>query len=199
MVEFATREEWLTHAIEALWPYLYEAGAESMPKVRISVGFPKGTRGSGAHRHGQCFAIDDSADATSELFISPELDDPSEVLDVLTHHLIHAALGPEVGHGAEFGAIARAVGFLGKLTATEPAPELSAAFGSIAAELGPYPHAQLHASTEGALGGPKKQGTRMLKVECDTCNMVIRTTQKWIDNPGLPTCACGGYFHNIGV
>jgi hypothetical protein len=165
-----------------------------MPSARISVGFPKGTKGSGSHKHGQCFHSDASADQTAEVFISPELDDPAEVLAILTHQLVHVALGPDAGHGKEYGAVARALGLTGPLTDTTPSAELAATLRAVADELGPYPHAQLAPGADGGIGGPKKQGTRMLKIECDSCGMVARTTQKWLDNPGLPTCACGGAF-----
>jgi hypothetical protein len=39
----------------------------------------------------------------------------------------------------------------------------------------------------------KKQSTRMLKLECDECGYVVRTTQKWI-NVGVPVCHCGAEF-----
>ncbi len=192
MTDYATREEWLTEAIAQLWPYVYEAGAESMPAVRVSVGFPKGTRGAGSHRHGQIFYGAASADGTTEIFVSPELDEPLAVLDVLSHQLIHASLGQDAGHGSEFGAVARALGLDGKLTDTAPGDALTATLRGLANELGDYPHAQLTAGEEG--GGLKKQGTRMLKIECESCGMVARTTAKWLDSPGLPTCACGGGF-----
>ena len=38
----------------------------------------------------------------------------------------------------------------------------------------------------------------MLKAECDSCGMVVRTTRKWIEEVGLPTCACGGQFEQDG-
>ncbi len=194
-MQHETREAWLTSGIEALWPYLYETDTvESMPAARISVGFPHGPRGTGTHRHGQVFRGDDSTDGTTEIFISPEMDDPADVLPVLAHMLIHASLGTDEGHGKNFGAASRALGLTGKLTDTQPSSELAASFRAIADELGPYPHASLNAREGGGIGGAKKQGTRMLKIECDSCGMVARTTAKWLDNPGLPTCACGGAF-----
>jgi hypothetical protein len=33
----------------------------------------------------------------------------------------------------------------------------------------------------------------MLKLECEDCGYVVRTTQKWIEM-GSPTCYCGGHF-----
>lgn len=37
---------------------------------------------------------------------------------------------------------------------------------------------------------PEPKG-RMLKIECNKCGYVVRTTQKWVD-AGAPACSCGG-------
>jgi hypothetical protein len=37
----------------------------------------------------------------------------------------------------------------------------------------------------------RKQGTRLIKVECEMCGYVVRTTNKWL-RVGRPTCCCGG-------
>lgn len=39
-----------------------------------------------------------------------------------------------------------------------------------------------------------KVGSRLVKAECSDCGMVIRTTRKWVNETGLPTCACEGTF-----
>lgn len=39
-----------------------------------------------------------------------------------------------------------------------------------------------------------KVGSRLIKAECEDCGCVIRITRKWINDAGLPTCACGGEF-----
>ena len=33
-----------------------------------------------------------------------------------------------------------------------------------------------------------------IKAECPECGYIIRVTQKWIDDAGLPTCPCGEKF-----
>lgn len=186
----ATREDWLNRAVLELAPLLAEHDAE-LPPVRVSVGFPKGTRGKGAHAIGQCWTHMCSADGTHEVFISPELADPARVLDVLAHELIHAAVGIDAGHRKPFTRMARAIGLDGKPTATVAGPEFTAWAVAPLVALGAYPHAAL---TPGASSGPKKQGTRMLKLTCEGCTMVIRTTRKWLDDTGAPQCACGGTF-----
>lgn len=36
----------------------------------------------------------------------------------------------------------------------------------------------------------RKQGTRMLKVQCEHCGYVARVTSKWIEAKGPPLCPC---------
>jgi hypothetical protein len=54
------------------------------------------------------------------------------------------------------------------------------------AELGPYPHAALKPGTR--IG---KQGTRMLKLICPIHGYTLRTTRKWLEELGFPSCPCG--------
>lgn len=186
-----TREDWLLRAVEELRPLLAEHGAE-LPAVRVSCGFPRGSRGKGQHAIGQCWYASCSADETHEVFISPELADPARVLDVLAHELVHAALPPGTGHNKVFTRLARAIGLDGKPTATVAGELFTAWATEPLKRLGDYPHAQL---TPGAGGGsgPKKQGTRMLKLACPGCGMVIRTTRKWIEEVGPPFCSHMGH------
>lgn len=183
------REAWLNRAIELFRGRLFAQNGLTIPaNVRISVGFPKGTRGKGVHSIGQCWAVDNSADKHSEIFIHPELADPCRVLDVTAHELVHVVKGHEAGHGKLFKQAAVAIGLEGKMTATVASAKLNAVLADYAKHLGPYPHAALIAGGEGS--GPKKQGTRMLKVLCPACGYTVRTSAKWID-VGLPTCPCG--------
>lgn len=200
-MSLSTREDWLLRAAELLRPVIETLGGDdiALPALRVSVGFPLGSRGGkSTHAIGQCWAATCSADKTHELFISPELSEPARVLDVLAHELVHAAVGIEEGHGKAFGRVARAIGLEGKMTATVAGEAFTQLAATLLPELGPYPHATLLPSAGGAGGpgrsGPRPQGTRMLKAVCDNCSMVIRTTRKWIDTTGLPTCACGGTF-----
>lgn len=187
-----TREAWLNYAVSALAPLLAEHDAE-VPAVRVSVGFPKRSRGKGNHAIGQCWYSECSADGTCELFISPELHEPARVLDVLAHELCHAALGAGFGHGKEFAQLAYRIGLEGKPTATTAGDAFTAWSADVLDALGDYPHAKLDSEAGGG-SGPKKQTTRMLKLQCEGCGMVIRTTQKWIEGIGLPTCACDNPF-----
>lgn len=187
------RELWLYQVLqEQVFPLLELNGSETRPaKVRVSVGFPKGARGGkGAHAIGQCWSPGMSADGTAEIFISPRLSDPVEVIAVLIHEAIHAADGNKNGHKGPFGKVARAVGLEGKLTATVLGDALRAKVAAWLSSYPPYPHATLGEPGAGegpAKGDPKKQSTRMIKALCPDCGYTIRLSKKWIEL-GIPEC-----------
>src|SRR5690606_29871434 len=133
---------------------------------------------------GVCYNSAASEDGVHQLFMSPELDDPSRVLDVLLHELIHAWDDCKSGHKGEFARVAKALGLTGKMTATVASDELKVRLQDVLGKLGDYPHARLNANTI------PKQSTRMLKGLCNGCGYTIRLTKKWADM-GLPTCPCG--------
>ena len=176
-----TREEWLNAAALAVRHLFDEQGANDYPKLRLSCGWPKGGRGKAI---GQAWHSDSSADGTCEIFISPVLDEPVRVMDIMIHELIHATVGNEAVHKGPFRKLAKAIGLEGKMTSTHAGEELSAKLLALTGNLGPYPHAELSKMKT------TTQGTRMIKVVCNNCDYTLRTTQKWID-VGLPTCCCG--------
>lgn len=181
----STREAWLTAAVTALTPSLEAVGA-AVPPVRVSVGFPGG-RGRKNAVIGQCWAAEAATDKIAQVFISPTIVDPVQVLATLLHELIHAVDGNKSGHKGQFARVARAVGLTGKMTATVPGEALTASLTAVLDGLGAFPHAALR---PGADGAHKPQGTRMLKVQCPADGYTVRTTAKWLD-VGLPTCPCG--------
>jgi hypothetical protein len=186
--KFSTREEWLVAAVAGLTP-LFEAVGETVPAVRVSVGWPGG-RGKKNSVIGQCWATSQSADRIAQVFISPVLDDASRVLDVLAHELVHAVDDCKSGHKAGFAKIAKGIGLTGKMTATVAGDDLKVTLDALAEDLGAYPHSALNSGAEGA-DGPKKQGTRMLKAECAAgSGYKVRMTRQWIDEVGAPICPC---------
>ncbi|MCZ9884611.1 SprT-like domain-containing protein [Arthrobacter sp. B2a2-09] len=186
--KFQTREEWLVASVEALTPLFEELG-ETVPAVRVSVGWPGGN-GRKNSVIGQCWSTKVAADSVSQLFISPVLDDAVRVLDVLAHELIHAIDDCASGHKGRFAKIAKALGLTGKMTATVAGDDLKAKLEEIAAELGEYPHAAISSGAQGA-DGPKKQTTRMMKVECaDGSGYKARMTRQWLADFGAPICPC---------
>jgi hypothetical protein len=169
-----TREEWLIAFTQAARP-IFEAEGFPLPRdVRVSIGFTsKGARGKAI---GQCWDSGASADKHFEIFIRPNLQgNASRVADVLTHELVHAAVGLKAGHGAKFRKCATALGLTGKMTATVAGEKFHGWAKPILDKLGPFPGDTLN----GQDSGPKKQSTRLLKVECsDGCGVVLRASAK---------------------
>jgi hypothetical protein len=183
------RETWLNAANVLINDAIFKpAGAKLPKKLRVSCAFPS-IRALGAknQRIGECWSHTASGDGTVEVFISPVLDNPVRVLDVLVHEDVHGIVGNECGHKGPFATLARKVGLQGKLTATVASPELEKQLKAISTKLGPYPHAKL----EGR-GPVKKQTTRMVKCECEECGYVARTTRTWLVELGAPLCPCNG-------
>ncbi|MGO4251270.1 hypothetical protein AB4Y81_03295 [Paenarthrobacter sp. TAF1] len=186
--KFQTREEWLVAAVAALAP-IFAAVEETLPEVRVSVGWPGGN-GRKNSVIGQCWSTKVASDSVSQLFISPVLEDAVRVLDVLAHELIHAIDDCVSGHKGRFAKIAKAVGLTGKMTATVAGDDLKAELEKIAANLGDYPHAAIVNPGQGA-DGPKKQTTRMMKVECsEGSGYKARMTRQWLEEYGAPFCPC---------
>ncbi len=119
-------------------------------KVRIGVGFPS-VRGiaSKNQRIGECWSNERSGDDHHEIIISPVIADGMRVAGILTHELIHAAVGVEHGHKGPFRAMAHGLGLEGKMTATTEGEAFKRLAQPILDAIGPYPHAELHAMTNG--------------------------------------------------
>lgn len=182
-----SREDWLNAAIAELRPMFSTRGYELAEKIRVSCGWPAGRKGAKAI--GQCWSQTSSADGTFELFISPVLDDPARVLDVLVHELAHVAVGIAEGHNRKFSACASAMHLVGPWTATSAGPDFDPIIGKpVRDAIGvAYPHSAL--SRNALTSGPKKQKGRMIKCTCEACGYTVRTTAKWIEN-GAPICPC---------
>lgn len=188
---FDTREAWLAHSTILITHTVFAAAGIEVPVVKTSCSWPGG--GSARKRIGECWARRMSEAGINEIFISPVIADPVQALDILTHELVHASDDCASGHGAEFVRRARKVGLEGKPTATVAGAALRAKLAEIAEALGPYPHATLNLSAR------KKQTTRMIKVECDDCGGVYRTTQKWLDEATHGLCCPFCHGDNVQV
>lgn len=186
---YTTREDWLNAFIDAARPRFEEANAPLPINVRVAVGFTsKGTRGA---RIGECWSSAASEDGHFEIFIKPTLDNPARICDVLTHELIHVAVGIEQGHNAYFRRVATSLGLEGKATATIAGAAWYDWALPIMEALGPMPYGALTGTMN---SGRKKQKTALLKVECPACGWLARVTAKHIDahahlNCPVPDCA----------
>lgn len=184
---YPNREAWAQAFMQArlTMTAFLDAGAPIPRNVRIGVGWT--SKGMRAKAIGECYSTACSRDGSFEIILSPHLEDAHVVAAILTHELVHAAVGLECGHKGAFAKAARGVGLEGKLTATHGGEAFLAWAGPVLEALGPYPHATLYGA---ASSGPKKQTTRYLKVSCP-CGYTVRMSRKWLDTVGAPDCpAC---------
>lgn len=176
-----TREDWLNAVLHGtVKTLLNEAGTDVPADCRVSVGFPGG--GSARKRIGECWPRARSADKVNEIFLSPVLRDPMQILETLVHEAIHASDDCASGHKGHFARVARRVGLEGKLTATYAGPVLKGRLQAVLDAMPPLPHGAL------MLGGIKKQTTRLIKHECEACGAIWRMTSKY----AAVLCPCCG-------
>ena len=182
-----TSEQYLNLAADYLYADLIlpETNA-TRPKLRISRGWPKGTRSSAKGRVlGACHPRSHSSDQHNEIFISPAIDDTIQALETLAHELLHASDDCVSGHRGAFKRWATQIGLVGKMTATSAGPELREFLQDFVNENGPMPAHKLDDTQR------PKQGTRMLLVSCMDCEFKFRTTATHIRNfAEIPQCPC---------
>lgn len=179
------REQWLNSLTTHLRQHFTTSGFTIPENVRMTCGFPSKSATSRKNRRiGECWDASRSDGKVFEIFISPVVSDAVEVGAILAHELVHSTVGLKAGHKGQFIKCAKAIGLEGKMTSTHPGEAFKQALGVMVADVGPYPHETLNASS-----APKKQGTRMVKCECEECGYVVRTTSKWIETEGAPHCA----------
>lgn len=183
-VKHKTREGWLTRAAELIMDFI---PALVQDKPYVSIG-PCGSTNIGC-----CYRKDQSSDGIPHIFISPILHpdaiaEPMGVLATLVHEMVHAKLPDGVVHGGKFKKLAATCGLVEPWTATSAGDDLLSTLEKIADQLGPFPHAPLLPKLKA------RQKGRWLKLECDECGMIIRSTKVWLADVGPPTCACGGAF-----
>jgi len=197
----ATREQWLEAAVDLFRPMFkamqtevrkhpaYSKADTVLPKnVKVACSWPshRGTAPRG-RVIGQCWNPLVSKGLATEIFISPFLEEPTRVLDVLCHELIHAAIGTKHGHDHLFATCCKLQKLEGKPTCTTASKEFEAWAKIALRKLGRYEHRKLDATEFEIADKPKKQGTRMIKCECEGCGYIVRTTQKWVD-VGIVNC-----------
>lgn len=180
---YPNRETWLIALSALLKTHFNEAGYHLKGSTRVSCGWPRGKKVI----IGQCWSYTMSKDKTTEIFISPNIDDPLQVADTLAHELVHAAVGIEAGHKTPFKRCAQAIGLMGKMTSTFAGPELLKRLADMFDQLGIYPHATLRDIDS------KKQTTRLIKIVCPKCLInnklyTARITRQWLDTAGAPLC-----------
>ena len=185
------REAWLTDAGNIILNELLSQYSELPARPwRVSVGVP-GSRGGGVI--GVCWPSARSEDGTNEIFITPAIDETTDILSILIHELIHYLDDCQSGHKGEFKRVSKAVGFrppLTKFNYENTTQKFKDYVGSLASFLGPFPHAKLD------LKSVKKQKIKMKKLLCGECGFSARTTEKFMVNLNFPACCpnCEQHF-----
>ena len=174
-----TREQWLQQAIELLRPLFQRHGHALPERCLVSCGFP--STGLRNHHIGQCWPRQRSSDGLNQIFISPALGDPVEVLDTLVHELVHAVDDCEHKHGKEFKKIALAIGLQGPMRSAGAGPALRAKLQALAGQLGPYPHGKLQATHRRVARSPRP------RAKCPDCGYTVPMLKRFLDY-GPPIC-----------
>jgi hypothetical protein len=189
---YDTRESWPREATVELRPYFASCGVTIPENIRFAIAFPStGRRG---HRIGECWHSSTSEDGNFEIIIRADIADPVEVLGVLVHELLHAALPADAGHGKQYRDPALKIGLEGKMRHAGPGLLLRDRLAKLAEILGPLPHARLMIDrgreNKGPADRPKKLGTRMLKAACreESCEFVVRVAATPAREIGPPHC-----------
>jgi hypothetical protein len=179
-----TREEWLQKAVSELRTGLFKRNGFKIPSINVSIGFPYASRGS--KKIGECWYPAAADDEKFHIHISPIHGDPFKALDTLLHELVHVIAGQKAGHGPAFKKIANIIGLEGPMRSTPvQTPELKIEIAALVRSLGTYPHGKLNPTQ-----GRKKQTTRMVKMHCEECNYIVRTSRQNILFYGPVICPC---------
>lgn len=97
----AERHAWLEKAVEWVRPKFEAVGSPIPKNVRVSIGFTGSRMGQKAI--GACWYPEAVSDGHAEIFIGPHTKGgPSEIVGVIIHELVHAAVGKEAGHKGPF-------------------------------------------------------------------------------------------------
>ena len=179
MTKHTTRETWLLAAVDLLRP-VFLAKHHVIPKeVMVSCGFA--STGTRSHHIGQCWSRQSSTNDKNQIFISPALHEPVEVLDTLVHELVHAIDDCEHKHGKEFKKIALSLGMKGPMRSADAGPELKEKLTQIAKELGVYPHGKLLVTHHKAVSRARA------RAKCPECGFQVPMYRKFLAY-GPPLC-----------
>jgi len=183
------RESWLTDLAIEVVPFF--KGFKLEP-FKLTMGWPI-SRGKPGKTQviGECHGIESSTGGVHELFISPVIDKPLQVAGVVCHELAHVAAGIEAQHKGKFLKVCKHVGLtIGKPTHVMPGEKLNESLKRITERLGKYPHKAMKLVTI-----PKKPGSGV-KLVCE-CGFLAHTSRKWVEEVGVPTCACGRKLEEV--
>ncbi len=172
------REAWLYAATDKLRPLFTQQGY-NIPECRISCGFA--STGVRSGHIGQCWSRRSSRDGINQIFISPALEDPVEVLDTLVHELVHAVDDCQHKHGKEFKKIALRLGLQGPMRSAGAGAQLKETLQGLASGLGPYPHGRLSVPAKAPARPPRP------RARCEECGFEVPMLKKFL-HIGPPMC-----------
>lgn len=179
MTKHTTRETWLLAAVDLLRP-VFLAKHHVIPKdVMVSCGFA--STGTRSHHIGQCWSRQSSTNDKNQIFISPALHEPVEVLDTLVHELVHALGDCKHKHGKEFKKIALSLGMKGPMRSADAGPELKEKLTQLAKQLGVYPHGKLQVTHQKAVSRARAGA------KCAECGFQVPMYRKFLAY-GPPLC-----------
>ncbi len=178
-MKHSTREEWLQAAIEMIRPTFLSKGYRIPDDCQVSCGFA--STGLRSHHIGQCWSRKSSSDGRNQIFISPALHDPLEVMDTLVHELVHAVDDCQHKHGREFKKIAMKVGLEGPMRSASAGKELKQHLAELAAKIGPYPHGRLEVYHRKVTNSPRP------RAKCPACGFTVPMLKRFLVY-GPPIC-----------
>lgn len=182
-----TREDYLNAGVEALRPIFAVHNAPLPANIRVSTGTPSTFKRTGIL--GETFPDTSSKDGYFNIFVSPTVDDPVCVFEVLVNQLCRCTSGALSYKSNAYVGIAILMG----LTCTsnwahaKGDSTFAEKYVEIISELGEYPHGAVSMATT------TTQTTRMLKAVCECLGAdpknqyTVRLTQKWALK-GMPIC-----------
>ena len=183
------REGWLTSVASVMEPLFTAKGFKIKRPYRLTCGWPvQFARSIKNRRIGECHNYTTSTGGVFEVFISPVLDKPLDVIGTVCHELIHVAVGTEVGHAGKFKQACKYLGMAGKPTSAMPGQALAEQLAKLVEPFGAYPHKAIKVETK-----PIKPGPKWLKLEC-VCGCVVRIQEGHLEDHGSPVCGCGNLF-----
>lgn len=179
MPQYKTREDWLLAAVEAVRPLFSEKRHVLPTDCHVSCGFA--STGTRSHHIGQCWPKASSTDERNQIFISPALHEPVDVLDTLVHELVHAVDDCAHHHGKEFKKIALSLGMVGPMRSASAGPELKVKLEAISQTLGPYPHGKLKVVHRKAISRSRP------RAKCPECGFQVPMLKRFLAY-GAPIC-----------
>lgn len=185
-----TTDEYLQKAIDKFRVYFNERGIYLSNKVQAHMGWPSYGVGSAENMvSAECWPKGVSKDRANHIFISPKVSNTTEVLTVLSHELIHAAIDCEGMHGKKFQRKAAQIGLVEPWECATASPELLDTLWEMQKELGEYPHAGFWQNSK-VYGTKQKSYWKRLNCQ-NHPDYFVRTTSTQM-NKGMPRCGiCG--------